>query len=267
MKTILRTFMPMAARRWWRRRFPRLWFCGDFARWSEARAASTGYDDAAVLLRVRTATRAVRAGAVAWERDGATFAEPAVHAPLLAALRAIGAEQGGRLDVVDFGGALGSTWWQYRAACADLAVRWCVVEQPHFVAVGLEEFTGGGLSFARTLAEAGAGRAPAVILFSSVLAYLENPQALLAEATASGVRHIIIDRTPFWCGGRDWLTVQRTPLELGGGSYPAWVFDRARLLAPLAEKFDVATEWPGFDVVDSRMEYRGLHLVRKAVGT
>jgi hypothetical protein len=96
---------------------------------------------------------------------------------------------------------------------------------------------------------------------------VEDPGAWLAEAAASGVRHVIIDRTPFWTGGRNWLTVQRTPAELGGGSYPAWVFDRASLLAPLAEKFDVATEWPGFDVVDSRMEYRGLHLVRKAVGT
>jgi putative methyltransferase (TIGR04325 family) len=267
MKALLRKLAPPAALRWWRRRRAWKWFAGDFATWAEARAQAVGYEDAAVLTRVRAAARAVRAGEAAWDRDGATFAEPTVHAPLLAALRAIGAEHGGRLDVVDFGGALGSTWWQYRAACADLAVRWCVVEQPHFVAAGREEFTGGGLSFARTLAEAGEGGAPAVILFSGVLSYLENPRVLLAEAAASGVRHVIIDRTPFWGGGRDWLTVQRTHPELGGGSYPAWVFDRAKLLAPLVEKFEVAAEWPGFDVIDPRLDYRGLHLVRKAVST
>ena len=265
MKEWVRAIVPSPALRWWRQRFGWRWFEGDFATWAQARAATQGYDDAAVLARAVAAARAVRAGEAAWERDGTAFAEPAVHPPLLAALRAIGVEQGGRLDVVDFGGALGSTWWQHRAVLADLAVHWCVVEQPHFVALGLEEFTGGGLSFARTLAEAGAGRPPAVIVFSGVLAYLENPQALLAEAAASGVRHIIIDRTPFWNGGRDWLAVQRTPPELGGGSYPAWIFDRVGLQAPLARDYDIVQEWPGFDDLDARVNYRGLVFSRKGL--
>jgi putative methyltransferase (TIGR04325 family) len=256
-----------ALRRVWQRAFGWRWFRGSYASWAEARAASAGYDDAAVFKRVLDAACAVRAGRAAWERDGALFAEPMVHTPLLAALREIAAERGGRLDVIDFGGALGSTWWQHRAALADLRVTWCVVEQPQFVETGKAEFTGDGLRFASTIAAAGEGMEPAVILFSSVLPYLENPQTVLAGAVASGVPHVIIDRTPFWSGGRDWLTVQRTPPGLGGGSYPAWVFDQASLLAPLAEKFEIAAEWPGFDVIDPRMEYRGLHWTRKAVIT
>lgn len=266
LKRWARTWPMLAARRAWQRSFGWRWFRGDYATWAEARAGSSGYDDAAVLQRVLKATRAVRVGEAAWERDGALFAEPAVHAPLLAVLRGIAAEQGGRLDVVDFGGSLGSTWWQHRSEWADLAVRWCVVEQAPLVAAGRAEFSGEGLSFASTISEARERFEPAVILFSSVLPYVENPRALLTEAAASGVRHVVIDRTPFWNGGRDWLTVQRTPPALGGGSYPAWVFDRASLLAPLAEQFELAAEWPGFDVVDARMEYRGLHWVRKAVG-
>ena len=165
--------------------------------------------------------------------------------------------------MVDFGGALGSTWWQHRTALADLTVRWCVVEQPQFVAAGRAEFAGAELSFEEKLDEACARTAPAVVLFSSVLQYVERPQEILAEAAASGVRHLIVDRTPFWAGGRDWLTVQRTPPVLGGGGYPAWVFDRASLLGGLDADFKCVQEWPGFDDPDRRMTYRGIHWERK----
>ncbi len=258
MKKWVRAIVPSPARRWWRQRFGWRWFEGDFATWAEARAATQGYDDAAVLARAVAAARAVRAGAAAWERDGTTFAEPAVHPPLLAVLRAVARAEGGRLNVVDYGGALGSTWWQHREALAKIAVQWCVVEQPHYVAAGRTEFAGEGLSFEPTLAAAWARTAPTVILFSGVLPYLEQPHAVLAAAVSSGVRHVMIDRTPFWNGGRDWLTVQRTPPELGGGSYPAWIFDRAGLLAPLARDYDCVQEWPGFDDLDARVNYRGL---------
>ncbi|MCX6951937.1 MAG: methyltransferase, TIGR04325 family [Verrucomicrobia bacterium] len=264
MRGIVKALVPVAARRWWRHRFGWRWFDGDYSSWADARAAGGGYDDAAVLARAVEAARAVRAGAAAWERDGTLFTEPAVHAPLLAALRAVAAERSGRLEVVDFGGALGSTWWQHREALADLTVRWCVVEQPQFVAAGRTEFAGPELGFEETLGEACTRTAPAVILFSSVLQYVEQPHALVAEAVASGVRHVIVDRTPVWHGGRDWLAVQRTPPSLGGGGYPAWVFDRARLLAAFEAEFKCVHEWPGFDDPDPRMTYHGWHFVRKA---
>lgn len=74
---------------------------------------------------------------------------------------------------------------------------------------------------------------------------------------------MIIDRTPFWDGGRDWLAVQRTPPALGGGGYPAWVFDRTGLTGGLDDNFMCVQEWPGFDDPDRRMTYRGIHLKRK----
>jgi putative methyltransferase (TIGR04325 family) len=265
MRKFLNPLVPKAARRWWRQRFGWRWFDGDYATWAEARAATQGYDDDAVIARAVAAARVVRMGTAVWERDGATFAVPAVNAPLLAALRTIATAEGGRLNVVDYGGALGSTWWQHRKALSDLSVCWCVVEQSHFVAAGQAEFSDGELNFELTLAAACARMEPAVILLSGVLPYLERPHSVLAEAVSSGVRHIVIDRTPFWGGGRDWLTVQRTPPSLGGGSYPAWVFDREILLAPLLTDFDCVQEWPGFDNPDPRLNYRGLHFSRKAV--
>jgi putative methyltransferase (TIGR04325 family) len=204
----------------------------------------------------------------AWDRDGATFAQPHLHAPLLAALRDSARAEGGRLHLVDFGGGLGGTWRQYSPSLSDLAdVRWSVVEQPHFVEVGQREFTDTRLSFQPTLAKAQSETAATVVLFSSVLQYVPDPHALLAEAVQLGFRHVIIDRTSFWNGGRDRLTVQFTPPGLGGGSYPCWLFDQVRLFAPLSETHERVSEWPGFDDVDARVQFHGMYFKRKLGST
>ncbi|MFA5057394.1 MAG: methyltransferase, TIGR04325 family [Opitutaceae bacterium] len=251
-------------RRWWRHQFGWRWFRGNYATWSEARAASAGYDDAAVLDRMLGAARAVRSGRVAWDRDGATFAEPAVHAPLLAALRTVAAAQGGRLELVDFGGALGSTWWQYRPSLAGLAtVRWRVVEQPHVAAAGRREFADTVLSFHDSLDDALAGAAPAAILLSSVLPYVEAPHALVADVLRRGFKHLIIDRTAFVTKGSERLAIQRVPPALGGGSYPCWLFERRSLLAPVEQGYRLAAEWPGFDDFGPGVAFRGFLYERK----
>ncbi len=259
---LLKRVVPGEARRWLRHIIGWRWLRGDYATWAEAKAASGGYDDPAILDRVRNATRAVRDGRAAWERDGAVFREPWAHEPLLDVLRHIAAVEGGKLEIVDFGGALGSTLWQHRAWLADLVcVRWRVVEQPGLVAVGQAEFADAVLSFHPTLDEA--GPAPAV-LFSSVLQYIENPHAMLEEVVRRGYRHVIIDRTGFSKDGRERIAVQFTPPALGGGNYPCRIFDQARLLEPLGKDYILTKEWPvEFDRLDRRVDYRGFYFQRR----
>jgi len=259
---LLKTIVPGGTRRWLRQTLGWRWLRGDHATWAGAKAASKGYDDPAIVERVRDATRAVRDGRAAWERDGVVFPEPWAHEPLLKALRHIAAAEGGKLEIVDFGGGLGSTWWQHRSWLADLeCVRWRVVEQPALVAVGQAEFSHGVLSFHPTLDAA--GPTPAV-LFSSVLQYLEYPHALLEQAVRRGVRHVIIDRTGFSRDGRDRIAVQFTPPALGRGSYPCRVFGRARLLEPLKKDYILAKEWPvGFDRLDRNVDYCGFYFQRR----
>ena len=82
-----RPIIPAELRRWWRFRFGWRWFRGDDATWADARATSTGHDDATVQDRVRDAGRKVKGGQAQWERDGVAFAEPEVNGPLLAGER------------------------------------------------------------------------------------------------------------------------------------------------------------------------------------
>ncbi len=261
--SLLRPLVPARADRWLRLKFGWQWFRGDYPDWAAARAASAGYDDAAVLARVLAATREVRAGRARWERDGVAFTAPAVNAPVLTALREAAGEAGGPLVVVDFGGSLGSTWWQQRPALADLpGVQWRVVEQPHYVRAGAE-FADGPLSFHESIdAAIRPGERP-VILLSSVLPYVESPQTLLEGIVRRGFQEVIIDRTPLVRSGRARLVVQHTPPGLGGGSYPCWLFDRTQLLAPLGPGYALVREWPAGDDLALDVAHRGFSFRRK----
>lgn len=256
-------FFPKALRRWVARRLHARIYRGDYPNWAEARALSAGYDAGVILEKAVAATRLVRDGHVAFERDTVLFKEPDISKPVLDAVRAVAREAGGRLSVLDFGGALGSTWWQHRRWLEDLAdVRWSVVEQEGFVRAGQCEFTTGPLRFYETVDACFALEQPNVVLLSSVLPYLESPHALLADLARRNCDWIIIDRTGFTLRGRDWLTVQHVPESIYRASYPCWFFDRDRLLAPLAMEWRVIAEWPTFDGEANGFEYRGLMLRR-----
>lgn len=249
-------------RRWRRLRFGWQWYRGHYGDWNAARAASVGYDHSAILERVVAGSRAVRAGEAAWERDGALFHSRVVNAPLLKALAACASEFG-RLEVVDFGGSLGSTWWQHRAELANMGLTaWRVVEQPHFVQAG-HEFSDGVLSFHQNLEDAWSSGRPTVLLFSGVLQCVEDPSAILKQAVKIGFPHILMDRTPFVLRGKTRLAVQHTPPELGGGTYPCWHFNQSDFLGPLNGHFRLVETWDGFDDVDLTLAFRGLSLRRK----
>lgn len=250
------------------RTFVRRWrttetYRGDYKTWARARSSSGGYDTDVILEKVVQATRAVRDGQAVWERDAVLFYEPTCHDPLLAALRKVAAEENGRLSVLDFGGALGSTWWQHREWLKDLAdVRWSVVEQSAFVEAGRREFELGPLRFYQTVNECVAAERPNVVLLSSVLAYLERPHELLADVASRNIDFLIIDRNGFTQKGRDWLTVQHVSPSIYAASYPCWFFDREGLLAPMLAEWKVIAEWPTFDEAGAGCEFHGLMLQR-----
>jgi putative methyltransferase (TIGR04325 family) len=237
------------------------WYSGPYPTWEDAQDASAGYGDEAILARVIAAARDVRAGRALWDRDGSTFTKPSLNQPLVRALRRIGDVEGGRLDLVDFGGGFGSTWWQHKEVLGDVA-RWRVVEQPSFVATG-EEFATDVLTFHVSLAEAQHASASPTVLLSGVLQYLEKPLELLASLSGLGFSHVVLDRTPFVTANSDEIVVQHTPPALGGGSYPSWLFTRTSILTAIGSPFELLDEWRGTDDLDPRVEFRGLYARRR----
>jgi putative methyltransferase (TIGR04325 family) len=238
---------------------------GDYATWARACAASGGYEAPAILEKVVAATREVREGRAAGERDSVLLPEWPEDEHLRAALHLAATKAGGRLSVVDFGGSLGSSYWPRRQWLDTLpAARWAVVDQPHFVAVGRREFANEQLRFYSSIDECCREEQPNLLLLSSVLPYLDEPHAFLADAVKRGIEVIFIDRTGLVDRAADRLTVQRVPRAIFAATIPCWFFNRERLLAHFADGYRLVSEHDTPDGAGSGFAFKGFMFERRA---
>ena len=264
MKYLLRDWLPPAVVRMVSRKNRVIW-SGNHCTWQKAAHASGGYSQPAILDKVRDAARRVKRGEAAYERDSVAFSEPDYSWPLLAILLWIASRSDGRLRLIDFGGSLGSSYYQHRLFLSGLQeLKWFVVEQPHVVACGQAEFEDGSLSFFNRISECLAVGPVHAVLLSSVLPYLETPYRLLEEIFSHEVRHIIIDRTPFLLSGsEDRLTVQRVPTFIYSASYPAWFFNLKKFEAFVQNKYRILASFPALDRANIPSRHLGFLLELK----
>lgn len=200
-------------------------FKGNYETWAQAQNDATGYDGNLIFQKVKEATLKVVSGDAVYERDSVCFYEKDYRWPLISCLMFISSNQNNQLRIVDFGGALGSLYFQHKFFLSSLnQLNWSVVEQQHFVEYGKNYLQNDQLRFHATLDEAIKNTNSNTILLSSVLQYIENPQKLLKEVARLGFKYILIDRTPFITSDKDRLTVQIVPDSIYAASYPAWFF-------------------------------------------
>jgi putative methyltransferase (TIGR04325 family) len=223
-------------------------FSGDYRGWDEARRASGGYDSDAILERVRDALLKVKSGEAVYERDSVLFDRVEYSWPLLAALLWVASRGGNRLNLIDFGGSLGSAYYQNRKFLEHLGeLKWSIVEQERFVECGRSLFEDDHLRFYPDIDTCIGERNPDAILFSSVIQYLEKPYDLLREVQDKGFQYIIFDRTAFLKHGEDRITVQIVPPEIYPASYPAWFFNQDKFLGFFAKEYELITDFDSFE--------------------
>jgi putative methyltransferase (TIGR04325 family) len=214
-------------------------FEGDYPSFAAARAASMGYDAPAILAKTRDALLKVKRGEARWERDAMVSDSDDMPWPLLACLSRVAAVKGTRsINVLDFGGSLGSTYFWCRPFLApEIDVRWHIVEQAEHVAVGKKEFQDDKLRFHETVDQVLATDQPDVLLLSGVLHYLEEPETFLRNLKRWRIPYFLLDRTPLWNRARHRITVQQIPAEIYEASYPAWFLSRERIVSMVEEDY------------------------------
>lgn len=236
-------------------------FKGDFPDWPTAVAHAEGYDAAQILERVSWATQQVVEGKAAGERDSVLFDETPYPFPVIALLLRAAMENGGRLSVLDFGGALGSSYWQCKNFLGSLGeLNWSVVEQGHYVQAGKRQFENETLRFYETVPAAALASPPHVVLASGVLQYVPDPEGVLRSFAATGANYIVIDRTPIGVDGRQVISTQSVPRSINPSSYPLRLFNEDRLKAVLLPDYD---EVASFQAVDGTLGYGALKAVFK----
>ncbi len=237
---LAKDFLPLFAMRKLRhflRRDESITFEGPFASWEEANERSSGYADEQILKKVLAATLKVKNGEAVFERDSVLFDKIQYSWSVTAALMWSAARNDGMLNVLDFGGSLGSSYFQNRKFLDGLqGVRWSVVEQAKFYEAGREHIQDERLVFYPTIAECVAVEKPNVVLLSSVLQYLPDPYAFLDELVESGADLILIDLTIVNSKKFDRIFIQNVPKSIYEASYPVRSLSEEKLISSI-ERF------------------------------
>lgn len=262
LKQVLKDWLPpVVVRAACRARKDQIRFEGNYSSWEAAAAQCTGYDSDHILAKVLDATLKVKRGEAAYERDSVVFDEIQYAWPVTAALMWAAAQNGGRLDVLDFGGALGSSYFQNRPFLAHLPeVRWAVVEQPHYVAAGRKHIQDETLRFYNSIDECLIEGRPNAILLSSVLQYLPKPKLTLKIILEIGAEILIVDRTPFWKNEKPAsIAIQHVPPLIYRGSYPCWFFNFSEILElMLSLGYRTIVKFDSLDKLSHFAVWRGL---------
>ena len=221
-------------------------FFGDYSSWEEAMKDSVGYDSDIILEKVKNSLLQVKEGKAIYERDSVLFDKIEYSFPVLATLLKIALENDGKLSVLDFGGSLGSSYYQCKDFLGDIKeLRWSIVEQPNFVECGKQYFENDQLKFYEDIETCFKYERPNVILLSGVIQCLENPYSLVEYIINSNFDYILVDITAFFKNNlHERLTVQKVPPMIYDSSYPAWILNSEKFLGCFLKKYSLITDFP-----------------------
>ncbi len=245
MKEILKNIIPPILLKSYHRLNP--FWKGNFINWSEANKYSSGYSCENILLKVEEANKKVLKGEFPYERDSVNFPKIEYSWPLLSGLLMEAASNGGNLNVLDFGGSLGSTYFQNKLFLKYLNnLKWNVIEQNNFVESGKKNFQNENLKFYYNIEECLSENKVNLLLFSSVLQYIEEPYKLLKKSLDFGINTVILDRLSIIEHDHDWLTVQHVPKKIYKASYPCWFFNKENILSIFKNQYNLICEFDAF---------------------
>lgn len=200
------------------------YFSSEYSSWDLAKKAATGYDFLPIFEKGLTATRLVRDGLAVYERDTVLFDRREIFYPLLSWLLYAASNENGALRVLDFGGALGTSYFQNKPFLAGLRqLLWGVVEQDRYIDIGRAEFETSELKFFESSQNGASAITPNFLLLSSVLQYMEEPYKELEKLLKLDIPYVLIDRTMAHRFGGDRISVQTVPPSIYEASYPVWL--------------------------------------------
>jgi putative methyltransferase (TIGR04325 family) len=212
------------------------WF-GNYASWAAAQADCSGYDEGSIFNKVAESARLVRNGKACFERDGALFYEKQEIRILKQNLQNI-AQAEGSVRVLDFGGALGSLYYQHIDFLKGIPnLVWCVVEQQGFVDLGKSEFENENLKFESDFQAAVEKYKPNVLLAATVLQYLEAPYAQIDVFINHKFKHIFALKALTSASVKDRITKQIVHPKLYSASYPCWFFNLEKFTKAFSDAY------------------------------
>jgi len=215
-----------------------------YRNWEEVKKAADGYDGDDIIEKTYQSAKKVSLGLAVYERDSVLFDKIEYAWELLSSLLFI-AVNSRSLNVIDFGGGLGTTFQQNKKflSLLNIEYNWKIVEQEKFIHLGKKEFQTNNLFFFPTIKEASVDGVD-VVLFGSSICYVNNPFNFIQEAIDLNTKYIIFHRTPITKYDHDQFVLQTVSEPMYNATYPLRVFNKESLIKPLLSiGYIIVEEW------------------------
>ncbi len=219
---------------------------GNYKSYAEAQKNTTGYSAAHILERIVATTTKVKNKEVAYERDGRIYSKAPTNFPMLSGLLWMASTNNNNLTVLDFGGSLGTTYFQKLPYLHHLSsINWCIVEQPNYVEAGKKHFESEQLHFYFSIEECMQHQQPQIAMFCGVLQYLENYKAVIEKLVHQKIPYLLLDYIAFTEQATDRFTVQNVPPEFYGieASYACIFFNKQNFYAFLEQYYELVFDY------------------------
>ena len=206
-----------------------MWWSGNYDTWENADKECLGYDQQLILDKIIYATEYTKDKPDKFERDGCIISgEPE---PSFAALHWIKhTSQNNEINLIDFGGSLGSTYFQLKGYLTNYKIRWNVIEQEHFVTAGRKKFESDELKFYYSIEECLKDTNPKCFFSSSAYPYIKNAYQNIESMLKHNFDWIILDKITIVDQPEDRITIQAVPPDIYPTIYPCWFFSESKLL-------------------------------------
>ena len=242
-------------------------FTGPFDNWEDALKNSEGYENKKIIEKLFKSAMKVKNKKFAYERDTVLFSKPSYDWLILHNILKH-CNNHKNLNLIDFGGSLGSTYFQHKFFFVLFkSIKWNIVEQKKISSIGKKFFKNKNLNFYDDLRVAMKENAPKFILLNNVLQYIENPLHIINLLSRYKGITIIIDKIIFTKQDKDIIIVQKTPKRIYEASYPLRIFSKSIFLKKIKKHFKIVENKKNnvsFNIKFNNNYYKSEYLIIKS---
>ncbi len=199
---------------------------GSFRDWRKAIKSSGTYENKEIFKKVKSSFLKVINNKAKFERDSVLFTSEKLNKPLIDLLDKIRIKKKNKkLIILDYGGSFGSTYFQnIKILSNELQYQWDIIEQKKIVNFANKTIKIKNLTFQNSINEYFKKSKPDIVIFSSVLHYLEFPFKLIEKIIKKKINYFLILNTPFFDDKSD-IKIQLNPKHIYKASYPIRIFN------------------------------------------
>ena len=204
----------------------KIYFSNEKRDWSSALKLSKSYNDETIFNKVKKVyDNKLDIREEFYERDSLILENKPNETDLIRFLQERIAKEE-NLEVLDFGGSLGSRFFSNYNFIKKNKIKWNIVEQNNFAQYGKNFLQNNLLFFYNDLTKCFSEKKIDSVIFSTSLQYLENYIEILKEIKNSNIKYIFFDYLPLSRYQRHRIFVQNIHKKLYDSSYPIRIFSK-----------------------------------------